>query len=220
MIKLAPSVLASDFSKLGEEVTKVVNAGADYIHLDVMDGQFVPNISIGMPVVASLRKVTDIPFDVHLMVEDPIKFVADFARAGADMISIHLESGAAMERAVHTIRNNGCRACVVLNPKTPVEEVEPMLGKVDMVLLMTVNPGSGGQKYIESSTDKIRKLRRMIDERGLLTDIQVDGGITLDNVSNVIEAGANVIVAGSAIFRGDSQANVTAFKEIFAKYDK
>ena len=217
-IKLAPSVLAADFSRLGEEVKQVVEAGADYIHLDVMDGHFVPNISLGIPVVQCLRKVTDVPFDVHLMVEDPIKLIGEFARVGADMISVHVESSSSIERAIIAIRNSGCRACVVLNPTTPIEAVEPILEKVDMVLLMTVNPGSGGQKYIESSTEKIRTLRRMIDERGLLTDIQVDGGITTQNVSTVIEAGANVIVAGSSVFRGDSKENVKTFKEIFKRY--
>lgn len=220
MIKLAPSVLACDFTRLGEEVKTVEKAGADYIHLDVMDGIFVPSLSIGMPVIDSLRKVTDIPFDVHLMMHEPGRYLKAFKEAGADQITVHAESCIRLRDTLQQIQDLGCRVGVALNPITSLSALDNVIDMVDQVLLMTVNPGFGGQKYLKSSTEKIRHLRKMIDEYELDVDIQVDGGIILDNVRTVLGAGANVIVAGSAVYRGDAAENVRKFKEIFEEYDE
>ena len=220
MIKLSPSILASDFTKLGDDVTAAVNAGVDYIHLDVMDGMFVPNISLGIPVIQSLRSCTDVVFDVHLMIVDPERYVERFKAVGADIITIHLEACSRVREALLRIRSLGCKAGLVLNPETPASEVEPYLDYVDMILLMTVHPGFGGQVYLESCTEKIREIRRMIDERNLIIDLEVDGGIKLSNVETVLEAGANVIVVGSGVFSGDIAQNVKDFKEIFRKFEE
>ena len=203
MYILAPSVLAADFARLGEEVKAVADAGAQYIHLDVMDGAFVPSISFGMPVIEKLRSVTDRVFDVHMMVEEPGRYVSDMKKAGADLICVHQEACRHLDRTINQIRECGLKAGVAVNPATPVETLSCILKEADMFLIMSVNPGFGGQKFIPYTLEKIKKLRDMLNEAGLFTDIQVDGGISASNVRTVLEAGANVIVAGSALFKND-----------------
>ena len=212
--KVAPSLLAADFTRLGEQVHEIEEAGAPYLHLDVMDGAFVPSISFGMPVLKSLRKVTNMTFDVHMMVEEPGRYVEDIKKAGADIITVHAEACTHLDRVVNQIKEAGCKAGVALNPATPVSVLECILGQVDMVLIMTVNPGFGGQTLIPYTLDKVRELNKMVIRRGLKTDIEVDGGITLANVEEVLAAGANIIVAGNAIYTGDAAANVKAFLEM------
>ena len=210
---LSPSLLAADFSRLAEDIRNVEEAGAQYLHLDVMDGAFVPSISFGMPVIQSLRKNSNMTFDVHLMIEDPDRYLDEFAAIGADILTVHAEACTHLDRTIQKIHQLGKKAGVALNPATPLSVIEWVLPEVDMVLLMSVNPGFGGQKYIPYVTDKIRALRAMMDGRGLETDIEVDGGVSLANVSSVLEAGANVMVAGSAVFRGDAAENVKAVLE-------
>lgn len=219
MLKLAPSILNADYAKLGEEITTVDKCGADYIHLDVMDGMFVPSLSIGMPVIKSLRKCTDKIFDVHLMIQDPNRYIKDFKDAGADIISVHVEACSQLDVTVDRIKQLGCKVGVVLNPATPLNQLDFVLENIDMVLIMTVNPGFGGQRYIQSMTRKIVELRHIIEERGYNVDIEVDGGITVDNVRTVIDAGANVIVSGSGVFKGDVRKNMQGFREIFESYE-
>lgn len=208
---LSPSILAADFARLGEQIKEADEAGAQYLHIDVMDGVFVPSISFGMPVIRTIRKVTDRVFDVHLMIVEPERYVKEFAECGADSITFHLEATEDADETIDMIRNLGCRVGMSIKPKTPVEVVRKYLGKLDMLLVMTVEPGFGGQKYIPESTERIRQIRKMADEMGLDLDIQVDGGITTENAKVVLEAGANVIVAGSAIFKGNITENVKGY---------
>lgn len=208
MIIISPSVLAADFSRLGEELKKVELAGAEYIHLDVMDGIFVPNISFGIPVISAVRKCTSAVFDVHLMITEPKRYIDDFVKAGADIITIHIESCEDPLDVVRYIRSKGVRAAVSVKPATPINTVYSMLDELDMVLVMTVEPGFGGQKMIPETVEKVRELRSYMNEHGLNVDIEVDGGITPENLHIVTEAGANVIVAGSAIFKADDPAGV------------
>ena len=208
MIKIAPSILASDFSKLGEEIARVEKAGADMIHIDVMDGHFVPNITIGPPVVKCLRKTTKLPFDVHLMIENADLYIDSFIDAGADIISVHIENNPHIHRTLQQIRKKGARASVVLNPGTSLETLEWLLEDVDMVLLMTVNPGFGGQSFIEGMTEKVRELRKMAKRKGIKLDIEVDGGIDTENIYRITEAGANVIVTGSSVYNAPDTVEV------------
>ena len=200
MIKIAPSILSADFARLGEEVRAVASAGADYIHIDVMDGHFVPNITIGPLVVAAVRKVTDRPLDVHLMIENPDLYIPEFAKAGADIITVHQEAVPHLHRTVQLIKGLGKKAGVSINPATPAATLDVILDDLDLVLVMTVNPGFGGQGFIPSGLEKIATLRREIDRRGLAVELEVDGGVKTDNIAGIAAAGADVFVAGSAVF--------------------
>jgi ribulose-phosphate 3-epimerase len=212
-IKLAPSILSADFARLGAEIDAIAAAGADYVHVDVMDGHFVPNLTIGPVVIEAVRRVTTLPLDVHLMIEHADRWVGEYARAGADLIGVHAEASPHLHRTIGAIREAGKRACVVLNPHTPIEAIEWVLGDVQQVLVMSVNPGFGGQKFIASALDKIRALRRRIEERGLDVDIEVDGGIKTDNIATVVAAGANVVVSGSGVFgTGDYAATLAEMR--------
>ena len=199
-IKVAPSILSADFSRLTDEVMAVEKAGADMIHVDVMDGHFVPNITIGPLVVSALSKITKLPLDVHLMIENPDRYIVPFAKAGANILSVHAEASKDLEKDIELIKSLGVKAAVVINPKTEIKMIEKVLDKVSMVLLMTVNPGFEGQKFMPEVLLKIKELKQAIDSRGLDVDIEVDGGINLDTAREVVKAGANVIVAGSAIY--------------------
>lgn len=220
MYVLAPSILAADFKKLGQEVETVAREGAEYIHIDVMDGMFVPSISFGMPVIKSLRSCTDKVFDVHMMVEEPGRYAEAMKEAGADLLCVHQEACCHLDRTISQIRELGMRVGVALNPATPVSTLDCVLEQVDMVLIMSVNPGFGGQKFIPYTLDKVRELRSKLNARGLNVDIQVDGGVGLGNVDEVLAAGANIIVAGSAVFGGDTAANVQAFMKKFEGFAK
>lgn len=208
---LSPSILAADFANLGRDIRIADEAGAQYIHFDVMDGAFVNNISFGIPVLKSVRKITDCVLDVHLMIEHPERYVHEFAEAGADIITVHAEATNHLDAVIEMIKKEKVMAGVALNPSTPLSEIEYILPKVDMVLIMSVNPGFGGQAFIPYCLDKISDLSRLLDKKGLKTDIEVDGGVTLQNVSEIVEAGANIIVAGSAVFNGDIAKNVSEF---------
>ena len=212
MAKLAPSILSADFASLGEDIKAVDLAGADIIHVDVMDGLFVPSISFGMPVIKSIRKVTNKPFDVHLMINEPIRYIDDFVEAGADWLTIHVEACEDVEATLRKIKEAGIKPAISLNPGTKLEEILPYLEMVEMVLIMSVNPGFGGQKLIPETLDKVRRLRSIIDEKGLNCEIEIDGGINRDNVEGIVADGADIIVAGSAVFK-DPALNTKAFLE-------
>ncbi|EKN64107.1 ribulose-phosphate 3-epimerase [Neobacillus bataviensis LMG 21833] len=200
MVKIAPSILSADFSKLGEEIIAVEKGGADYIHIDVMDGHFVPNITIGPLIVEAIRPITKLPLDVHLMIENPDQYFEAFAKAGADYITVHVEACRHLHRTIQNIKSFGIKAGVVLNPATPVETIQHVIGDIDMVLLMSVNPGFGGQKFIPEVLPKIRKVKDMADQKGFAIEIEIDGGVNPETAKQCIDAGANVLVAGSAIY--------------------
>ena len=215
MKKIAPSILSADFSKLGEEILAVEAAGADWIHIDVMDGHFVPNITIGPGPIQSLRKITRLPFDVHLMIENPERYIDSFADAGSDVITVHVEAARHLHRIIAHIRERGIKAGVSLNPATPLVQVEPILNDVDVLLIMTVNPGFGGQKFINSSLPKIRKAREMVNSTAPNVAIEVDGGVTLHNIKSIAEAGADIIVAGASVFgSGNYKQTIGSMKAI------
>jgi ribulose-phosphate 3-epimerase len=200
MVKIAPSILSADFSKLGEEISAVEKAGADYIHVDVMDGHFVPNITIGPLIVSAIRPITKLPLDVHLMIENPDQYIEAFAKAGADYLTVHVEADRHLHRTIQKIKSLGVKAGVVLNPATPVDTIQHIIGDIDLVLLMSVNPGFGGQKFIPEVLNKIRQVKEMAANKGLEIEIEVDGGVNPETARQCIEAGANVLVAGSAIY--------------------
>ncbi len=215
MAKIAPSILSADFLRLGDEIKAAQAAGADILHIDIMDGHFVPNITIGPSVVESIRKITSLPLDVHLMIEEPDRYLQDFRKAGADYLTVHCEASIHLHRTVHWIKENGMKAGVSLNPATPVWSLDHILQDIDLALLMSVNPGFGGQSFIPQTLDKIRILKKIIVEKGLSVLIEVDGGVKLDNAADVISAGADILVMGSAFFNsGDYETTVRQFREI------
>ena len=216
---LAPSILSADFKILGEQLKLTEEAGAEYIHFDVMDGMFVPSISFGMPVLASIKGATTQTLDVHLMVTEPIRYVEEFVKAGADIVTVHYEACEDVRATLEKIRECGMKTGLSISPDTPVEVLREFLGEVDMFLIMTVHPGFGGQKLIPETLDKVRELRGMLNERGLETDIQVDGGIYASNIKDALDAGANVIVAGSAVFKGNPGENTKELMEILKNYE-
>lgn len=219
MIKISPSILSCDYSRMGEEFENMKNCGADWLHIDVMDGHFVPNITLGAPIVKCMRKCSDLVFDVHLMISEPKKYIPDFIKAGADVITFHIESDSPVEETIDLIRESGCVASLSVKPATPVEEVYPYLDKLGMVLVMTVEPGFGGQGFMADMMSKVKKLREEIKRRNLNVDIQVDGGVSLKTVEQCAEAGANVLVAGSAIFGSDDpKVTITEMRSLAAKH--
>ena len=220
MYQLSPSILAADFACLGKEIKEVEEAGAKWLHLDVMDGKFVPCVSFGMPVITSLRKVSNLFFDVHLMIEEPERYIKEFKEAGAAMLTVHAEACRHLDRVLHEIHNAGMKAGIALNPGTSLSAIEEVLGLADMILIMTVNPGFGGQKFIPYTADKIRRLKKMLEDRNLTADIQVDGGIGKDTLETVMDAGANIFVMGSAVFRGDIKENVALYLKQMEEYEQ
>lgn len=214
---LAPSILSADFKNLGEEIKAVEKGGAAYLHIDVMDGVFVPSISFGMPVIKSIRSATDMVFDVHLMIIDPIRYIKEFAASGADLITFHLEAAEDPQAVIDEIRKNGCKAGISIKPKTPFEDVIPYMDKVDMLLIMTVEPGFGGQKMMPETIDKVRQARSYVTDNSLSTDIQVDGGVKYDNINIPLEAGANIFVAGSAVFGDNTYGEAKSFMDYLSQ---
>ena len=219
-IKIAPSILAADFWKLGEQIEETKKSGADYLHFDVMDGIFVPSISFGLPVLKSIRKQTDMFLDVHLMIQEPIRYIDEFAKAGADLITVHLEACSEPVRTLKAIREKGLKAGLSIKPSTPVEILKGFGDWADLMLIMTVEPGFGGQKLIPDTLEKLEKLRDYKKRFGIEAELEVDGGVTQDNVSKIIDAGAEVIVSGSAVFKGNITENIKSFKEVFANASK
>jgi ribulose-phosphate 3-epimerase len=215
MFEIAPSILSADFTRLADEIAAVETGGAKVLHVDVMDGHFVPNITIGLPVVKSLRKATELTIDTHLMIEEPSRYAVQFVEAGADMVSVHVEADVHLQRTLVAIREAGAKAGIAINPGTPLSALEEALPYADFVLLMSVNPGFGGQSFIPTSLDKLRRLKKMIEDRGLSTKIEIDGGIDSGNISEIVEAGAEIIVAGSAVYGGGKPAE--AVKELIDK---
>lgn len=211
MVKIAPSILSADFAKLGEEIKSVETGGADMIHVDVMDGHFVPNITIGPLIVEAIRPVTKLPLDVHLMIENPDQYIEAFAKAGADYITVHVEACPHLHRTIHHIKSFGVKAGVVLNPATPVDTIQHIIEDVDLVLLMSVNPGFGGQKFIPAVLPKITQLKEMIDEKGLDVEIEIDGGVNEETARLCVEAGATILVAGSAVYNKTDRAQAISF---------
>ena len=211
---LSPSILSADFAHLGDDIAATEKGGTQYLHYDVMDGMFVPSISFGMPVLKSVRKITDLVLDVHLMIEDPDRYIDEFVKSGADIITVHYEACKDVEKTIQMIREKGVKVGVTIKPKTPLSVLEPLLDKVDMILLMTVEPGFGGQAFIPESLERISELRNLLNEKGLTTDIEVDGGIYHKNVAEVLAAGAIVMVSGSGVFKGDIKDNTAKFMEI------
>lgn len=216
MILISPSLLSADFGALGADAQRMEKAGADWLHYDVMDGHFVPNISIGIPVLKSLKSYTSVPLDVHLMISEPLKYIAEFAKAGADIITFHVESDSDPVETIQAIREAGCKPSISVKPGTPAEAIFPYLELVDMVLVMTVEPGFGGQKMMPETLEKVRAARQYITEKGLQTDLQVDGGVKYDNIHLPLEAGANIFVAGSAVFGPDTLGETKRFNEYLA----
>ncbi|ACA57208.1 ribulose-phosphate 3-epimerase [Clostridium botulinum] len=214
MVKIAPSILSADFSKLGEDIKNLDKYGADVIHIDVMDGRFVPNISFGIPIIKSIRNLTDKPFDVHLMIEEPSKYIEDFAKAGADIISVHYEADKHIDRTINYIKSFGIKAAVALNPGTSVSCIKDLIPSLDMVLIMSVNPGFGGQKYIQYASEKIKEVRALSEKYNKDLIIEVDGGVTKDNIKEIADCGADLLVAGSAVFKnGEIEKNIKVLRE-------
>lgn len=215
MVKIAPSILSADFSQLGKDVKAIKQYGADFVHIDVMDGMFVPNISFGVPVIKSIRNTTDLVFDVHLMIEKPDRYIEEFVKAGADIITVHYEADKHIDRTISYIKSFGKKAAIALNPGTPVSVIADLISEVDMVLIMTVNPGFGGQKYIDYCSNKVKQVREIADKCNPNLLIEVDGGINKDTINKAVENGANVVVAGSAVFKnGEIENNIRNLREV------